>query len=176
MQASPIALAAMLAAGQALAAADEVSAMPLGEAADITAMDPSPPFILQVQGEERLDRLWQHRSIIKQALQAPPEAMAETPPPLPTARPLPAPLPELELSAIPQEPETAAVPERLAEASGDVVSCEEAARIVADYGFSAIRPIACSGEIYRFSASRDGTAYSVGIAAAAGEITEVRRE
>lgn len=176
MKAPGIMLATVMATGQALATADMVMAMPLGGAAGSAAVDPTLPFVLRVQGTERLDRLWQHRSLIEQALQAPPEALTETPPPLPTARPLQAPLPEPELSAIPQEPEMAAVPEQLAEASDDVVSCEEAAAIVADYGFSAVRPLACSGDIYKFSATRDGTTYSVGIAAAAGEITEVSRQ
>jgi hypothetical protein len=173
MKASPKAMAAMLAAGQALATANGVSALPVGGAAAVNGNDAATAFVLPVQGTERLDRLWQHRSIIEHALQAPPEARAETPPPLPSARP---PLPEPELSAIPQEPETAPAQEQLAEASEEGVSCEEAASIVGDYGFSEIRPIACSGEVYRFSASRDGTAYSVGIAPAAGEITEVSRE
>lgn len=183
MKAPGIMLATVMAAGQALSTADMVMAMPLGGAAGSAAVDPL-PFVLRVQGAERLERLWQHRSLIEQALQAPPEALTETPPPLPTARPLQAPLPEPELSASPEEPlaatpgepETAAVQRQLAEASDDVLSCEEAAAIVTDYGFSAVRPLACSGDIYKFSATRDGTAYSVGIAAAAGEITEVSRE
>ena len=176
MKASGIMLAAMIATGQALATANGVLATPLGGAADFTALDRSPPFVWRVQDTERMDRLWQHRSILEQALQAPPEAPPEASPARPRARPLQVPVPQPELSASPLEPETAAVPEQLAEASDDAVSCEEAAGTVADYGFSAIRPIACSGDVYRFSATRDGTAYSIAIAAAAGDITEVSRE
>ena len=56
------------------------------------------------------------------------------------------------------------------------VSCEAAAGVVADYGFTDVRPANCSGDLYRFSATRDGTDYLIGITAASGEIAEVSRE
>ncbi len=174
MKAPETVLVAMLASGHTLATGGLLQAMPLGGAVDLAAIDPPPTVVMQVQGAERLDRLWQHRSILEQALQATPETLPEAP--LPRARLLQAPAPQPELSASPQEPEAAPAEEQVAEASDDVLSCEDAAKIVGDYGFSEIQPTACSGEVYRFSATRDGTGYSIGIAAAAGEITEVGRE
>ncbi len=56
------------------------------------------------------------------------------------------------------------------------VSCEAAGEIVENYGFSLVRPTDCSGQLYTFSAVRDGTAYSITITAAGGEIAEVSRD
>lgn len=175
MKAPGMFFAAILAAGQAIVTANLALAAPLGGEGGHTEALGRPPYLLLAQAPDRLSRLWQHRSILEQALQAPLEAMPETPPALPRARPLQVPVPEPELSSI-SEPEIAAVPEQFAETPENAVSCEDAATIVADYGFSDIRPTGCSGELYRFSATRDGSAYSIGVTAAAGEITEVSRE
>ena len=124
---------------------------------------PSTPNVVLVQGTElmpvppdRMARLMQHRSIIETALQPHQQAMpAEPVQPQPRALQVPEPM----LSTVPQES----------------VSCEAAAGIVADYGFSDIRPTNCSGGLYRFSATRDGTGYEIGITADAGEIADVSR-
>lgn len=124
----------------------------------------STPTLMLAQGEEpisvtsdRMARIRQHRSIIESALQPPRQAMpAEPAEPLARALEAPEPL----LSTGPEEQ----------------VSCEAAAGIVAEYGFADVRPTDCSGELYRFSATRDGTAYAIGITAAAGEIAEVSRQ
>lgn len=175
MKAPGILFAAIVATGQSILTANLVLAAPLGGDGGLPEALGRPPYLLLSQAPDRLSRLWQHRSILEQALQAPPQAMPEAPPALPRARPLQVPVPEPELSSVPQ-PEIAAVPEQVAEIPDNALSCEDAATIVADYGFSDIRPTGCSGELYRFSATRDGSAYSIGITAAAGEITEVSRE
>ena len=126
-------------------------------------------MILQVQdqGTHRMSRLWQNRSIIENALRAPSsEELLEVEPALPRPRVLKAPEAEPE-----PEPETEVAIE--AEPS---LSCEAAADVVRGYGFSDVRSDGCAGEVYEFSATRDGTAYSIGVAAASGEIAEVKRQ
>ena len=102
--------------------------------------------------EDRMTRSRQHRSILQSALQ-------------PQARALRPPEPVIARAPAPSEP-----------AGEGLVTCEAAARIVADFGFSDIGSPDCSGDLYRFSAMRDGTAYAIGISAATGEIAEVSRQ
>ena len=104
-------------------------------------------------------RLRQHRALLESALRPPGEPL--------TAEPV-----EPQVRAL-QAPEPMPEPAPQAQAK---VSCEAAAGVVAEYGFSDVRTADCSGDLYRFSATRDGTAYSIGIASASGEIAEVSRE
>jgi hypothetical protein len=115
---------------------------------------------------DRMSRLRQHRSILQNALR-PSRRAGPAEPPVPPARAL-----------RPQEPmiSTAPTPSQPAGAGQGGVTCEAAARIVADFGFSNIGSSDCSGDLYRFSAMRDGTTYAIGITAATGEITEVSRQ
>jgi hypothetical protein len=115
---------------------------------------------------DRLARLRQHRSILESVLQLP-DSAGPAEPPKPQARALQSP-----------EPMILTAPSRSQPANEDPgqVTCEAAARIVADFGFSDIGSPDCSGDLYRFSAMRDGTAYAIGISAATGEIAEVSRQ
>lgn len=153
-----ILVAAAVLSGQLLTGS--LHAVPL---AGMNMAPPSTPSLELVQGTQslpvppdRMARLRQHRSIIENALRPPQQAMPAEPP-QPQAHALQAPEPML--SSVFEEP----------------VTCEAAAGIVADYGFSDIRPTDCAGGLYRFSAMRDGTAYEIGITAAAGEIADVSR-
>ena len=134
--------------------------------------------LVRVQAvEDRIGRLWQHRSILQSALQ-PPGSASPAEPPVPQARPTP---PEPQARALqPAEPEIATAPQEpplLQESAGEgLMSCEAAEQVVADFGFSDIGSPDCSGDLYRFSAMRDGTAYAIGINAATGEIADVSRE
>ena len=163
--------AAVLLAGQLVAGGP-------AEAASLALPRNAPaPLLVQVQdqGTHRMSRLWQNRSIIENALRAPsPEEVLEVEPALPQPRVLKAPEAELEpeLETEPEpEPET-----QVAAEAEERVSCDAAADIVRDYGFSDVRSAGCAGEVYEFSATRDGTAYSIGVAAASGEIAEVKRQ
>lgn len=77
----------------------------------------------------------------------------------------------------PEAPEQTAVraPDQTDEGSGGGLSCEAAADIVANFGFSEVKSTSCSGDTYGFDASRDGNSYSIKVSAADGELTEVRR-
>jgi hypothetical protein len=107
---------------------------------------------------DRMARLRQHRSILESALQ-PPVSTAPAEPPEPMIVKAPQDQPITQESAGERE-----------------VTCEAAAQIVADFGFSDIGSPECSGDLYRFSAMRDGTAYAIGISAVTGEIADVSRQ
>jgi hypothetical protein len=55
------------------------------------------------------------------------------------------------------------------------LSCEAASDIIKGFGFSDVQPTSCSGQVYDFSAARDGSAYVIKLSAADGELTEVRK-
>lgn len=61
------------------------------------------------------------------------------------------------------------------EDAGGGLSCDEAADIVETFGFSDVQSTSCSGDVYGFDASRDGSSFSIRVSAANGELTEVRR-
>ena len=77
----------------------------------------------------------------------------------------------------PEIPEQTAArsPDQMDEGSGGGLSCEAAADIVANFGFSDVQSTSCSGDVYGFDASRDGSSFSIRVSAADGELTEVRR-
>jgi hypothetical protein len=150
-------------AGPGMATAEFHRLMP-----DIMLVQAAPP--LDAAGD-RMMRLRQNRAILQNALRAPQASPQE---PMPAA-------PPADIQPEQGQPEQGQ-PEQGRPEQGTTaevqtpVSCEAAAAIVADYGFSDIRATDCAGELYRFSATRDGTAYSIGITAAAGEIAEVSRQ
>jgi hypothetical protein len=55
------------------------------------------------------------------------------------------------------------------------ISCDKAAKIVADYGFKSVKAASCKGQIYSFKGSRDGKAYTIKLSAKSGELTEVKK-
>ncbi len=55
------------------------------------------------------------------------------------------------------------------------VSCDKASSIITGYGFSDVKPADCLGQVYAFSAARDGKAYAIKLNAASGELTEVKK-
>jgi hypothetical protein len=121
---------------------------------------------VQAAPADRMARMRQHRTILQNALQ-------------PAARAAPAEPPEPQARALrPPEPMivTAPTPSQSVGQGHRQVTCEAAAQIVADFGFSDIGTPDCSGDLYRFSAMRDGTAYAIGISAGTGEIAEVSRQ
>jgi hypothetical protein len=56
------------------------------------------------------------------------------------------------------------------------LSCGKASDIIVGYGFSAVKPAACSGKTYAFNATRDGKAFTIKLDAATGELTEVKKQ
>jgi hypothetical protein len=99
---------------------------------------------------------------------AQPELTARTP----SAQP---PSSRQEREARPAPESTSRAYQAPAASAAERISCEAAADIVRDFGFSDVRSTSCSGQVYGFDADRDGSAYSITISAADGELTEVRR-
>jgi hypothetical protein len=161
---------ATLAAGHMMiAGASAIAAPPAGSG----MIAPPRADIVRVQAvvspeapADRMSRLRQHRAILQDAL-GPSRRAAQAEPPEPQARALRPPGATIV---------TAPSPSLSADEGQGQVTCEAAARIVADFGFSDIGRPDCSGDLYRFSAMRDGTAYDIGISAATGEIAEVSRQ
>jgi hypothetical protein len=65
------------------------------------------------------------------------------------------------------------VAEKPAAASG--ISCDKGVDLVGGYGFSGVKPKACAGKLFTYTASRTGKSYEVSVSALNGEITEVRK-
>lgn len=55
------------------------------------------------------------------------------------------------------------------------LSCDKAGAIVGDFGFSAIKPSDCDGQVYAFAASRDGKPFKITLNSASGELIQVRK-
>lgn len=139
-------------------------------ASPLAAQTPPPPDLMRVQADEpqlvvrdRMDRLRQHRAAIEDALVSPRRAMPAEP--MPQTRAL-----------RPPEPAWPAEDPPMTSEARVGVSCDEAAGIVADFGFSDVRPRDCSGDLYSFAASRDATGYSIAVTATTGEIADVSRD
>ena len=160
---SAVAAAGYLLVANALAAPPAGSGMAASVRTNLVRIQAAQPT---ESSEDRMSRLRQHRSVLQNALQ-PPRRVGPAEAPEPQARALQ-----------PPEPMTATAPPALepADEGQGRMSCEAAERIVADFGFSDIATPECSGDLYRFSAMRDGTAWSIGISAATGEIAEVSRQ
>lgn len=157
--------AAMVVAGHLATA--PAAALPLA-----SAPPPAPrlDLVLVQSGDamlsDRMLRLRQHRAILENAL-APRHAQPAQPLE-PQARPLQPPADIAPSEAGP--PQTASASE-----TGGRIDCQAAAAIVADYGFSDVRPTDCAGGLYTFAAMRDGTAYALSVTPD-GEIAEVSRQ
>ena len=56
------------------------------------------------------------------------------------------------------------------------ITCDKASKIVAGYGFSAVKPSTCHGKEYAFAATRDGANYVIKMSSANGELTQVKKQ
>lgn len=55
------------------------------------------------------------------------------------------------------------------------MTCDKAQKIVSGYGFTSVKPLSCSGQIFAFNATRSGKAYTIKLSSASGELTEVKK-
>ena len=55
------------------------------------------------------------------------------------------------------------------------MTCDKAQKIVSGYGFTSVKPMSCSGQIFAFNATRSGKAYTIKLSSASGELTEVKK-
>ena len=56
------------------------------------------------------------------------------------------------------------------------ITCDKASKIVAGYGFSAVKASTCQGKEYAFAATRDGASYVIKMSSASGELTQVKKQ
>ncbi|MEP7174117.1 MAG: hypothetical protein ABI705_11565 [Aestuariivirga sp.] len=65
--------------------------------------------------------------------------------------------------------------EKKAAAAATGMSCDKAEKIVSGYGFTSVKPAACTGQVFAFNATRSGKAYVIKLSSASGELTEVKK-
>jgi hypothetical protein len=80
--------------------------------------------------------------------------------------------PRSKLDALPSQ-KPLAVP---SQKKSGAISCDQATKIVSDYGFRQVKATSCSGKIFAFNAQRDGRPFSVKVSSASGELTEVKKQ
>lgn len=86
--------------------------------------------------------------------------------------------PKLQTASLtPLKPE--AKPKAVAKAElksdGKTIGCTAGAAVIVGYGFGDVKPKACTGNAYAYSATRAGKAYEIKLTAASGEITDVKK-
>jgi hypothetical protein len=60
-------------------------------------------------------------------------------------------------------------------AEGKTIGCTAGAAVIVGYGFGDVKPKACTGNAYAYSATRAGKSYEIKLTAASGEITDVKK-
>ena len=58
---------------------------------------------------------------------------------------------------------------------GKTIGCTAGAAVVTGYGFAEVKPKACTGSIYTYTAARASKVYEIKLTAASGEITDVKK-
>ncbi len=59
--------------------------------------------------------------------------------------------------------------------SSKTIGCTAGAAVVTGYGFGAVKPRACTGNTYAYTAARGGRNYEIKLTAATGEIVDVKK-
>ena len=59
--------------------------------------------------------------------------------------------------------------------SGKTIGCSAGAAVIVGYGFADVKPKACTGDSYAYTALRAGKTYEIKLTAASGEITDVKK-
>jgi hypothetical protein len=83
-------------------------------------------------------------------------------------------------AAVSPKPETAAPSAKTdapaAKAASGALSCDKAGQIISGYGFSGVKPSVCTGKVYAFDATRDGSSFAIKLDSSSGELTEVKKQ
>ncbi|MCA0433312.1 MAG: ribosome biogenesis regulatory protein homolog [Proteobacteria bacterium] len=77
--------------------------------------------------------------------------------------------------AVNGEPKTASQTASVAKPSGQKIGCTNGADIITGYGFSSVKPKACTGTTFTYDAKRAQNAYLITLSSATGEITDVKK-
>ena len=65
--------------------------------------------------------------------------------------------------------------EKKAVPSTGAMTCDKAEKIVSGYGFTAVKPTSCIGQVFAFNANRSGKSYVIKLSSTSGELTEVKK-
>jgi hypothetical protein len=74
-----------------------------------------------------------------------------------------------------EKPKVALAPKAVESPKGKTIGCTAGAAVVVGYGFGDVKPKACSGKNYAYTANRGGKNYEIQLIAATGEITDVKK-
>jgi hypothetical protein len=83
--------------------------------------------------------------------------------------------PKLETASLTPPPKAAAKPKLVAKTEGKTIGCTAGAAVITGYGFGDVKPKACTGNAYAYSATRAGKNYEIKLTASSGEITDVKK-
>jgi hypothetical protein len=110
----------------------------------------------------------------KPAVVAKPKVVASTP-----SKPIVKPkvqVASLGKPAAPAKPKPiAAVTPKSNKVTDKTIGCTAGAAVVTGYGFAEVRPKACTGKTYAYTAARAGKTYEIQMTAASGEIVDVKK-
>jgi hypothetical protein len=119
-------------------------------------------------------------AVVKKAVEKKqkPKVLAATKTDKPAAKSIKPVAPKLQTASLtPVKPE--AKPKAVAKAEpksdGKTIGCTAGAAVIVGYGFGDVKPKACTGNAYAYSATRAGKAYEIKLTAASGEITDVKK-
>ncbi len=85
--------------------------------------------------------------------------------------PLAKPKPVLALA----KPKTSLPPAKPKAVATKTIGCTAGAAVVTGYGFAEVKPKACTGATYAYTAARSGKSYEIKMTAASGEIIDVKK-
>jgi hypothetical protein len=118
--------------------------------------------------------------IVKKAA-AKPKVAAAKPKIVAAAPPKPVVKPKLQIANL-DKPVTPAKPKVVApvapkanKVTDKTIGCTAGAAVVTGYGFAEVKPKACTGKTYAYTAARAGKTYEIQMTAASGEIVDVKK-
>ena len=82
----------------------------------------------------------------------------------------------LDRPVVTQKPKLVApVAPKVNKATDKTIGCTAGAAVVTGYGFAEVKPKACTGKTYAYTAARAGKTYEIQMTAASGEIVDVKK-
>jgi hypothetical protein len=115
--------------------------------------------------------------IVKKAA-AKPKAVVAKPKIVTVVTPKPVVKPKLQIASL-DKPATPVKPKIVApkvnKVTDKTIGCTAGAAVVTGYGFAEVKPKACTGKTYAYTAARAGKSYEIQMTAASGEIVDVKK-
>jgi hypothetical protein len=83
--------------------------------------------------------------------------------------------PKLKTASLTPPPKSVVKPKAVEKTEGKTIGCTAGAAVITGYGFGDVKPKACTGTAYAYSATRAGKNYEIKLTAESGEITDVKK-